>query len=72
LSSLNNSKDGYGTKRDHATGKVLAYVPAPDEDVAFLELNLLLKPLGITKFFTDGWGAYQRHLDEQAHVKGTV
>jgi insertion element IS1 protein InsB len=23
---------------------------------------------GITRFFTHGWGAYQRHLDEQAHI----
>jgi insertion element IS1 protein InsB len=37
---------------DHATGKVLAYVLAPHEDVAFLELKALLKPFGITQFFT--------------------
>ena len=55
---------------DHATGKVLAYVLAPDEDVAFLELKSLLKPFGITRFFTDGWGAYQRHLDQQVHIVG--
>ena len=55
---------------DHATGKVLAYVLAPHEDAAFLELKTLLKPFGITRFFTDGWGAYQRHLDEQVHIIG--
>jgi len=55
---------------DHATGKVLAYVLAPHEDVAFLELKTLLQPFGITRFFTDGWGAYQRHLDEQVHIIG--
>lgn len=55
---------------DHATGKVLAYVLAPHEDVAFLELKSLLKPFGITRFFTDGWGAYQRHLDQQVHIIG--
>ncbi len=55
---------------DHATGKVLAYVLAPHEDAAFVELKALLKPFGITRFFTDGWGAYQRHLDQQAHVIG--
>ena len=55
---------------DHGTGKVLAYVQAPHEDVDFLELKVLLKPFGITKFLTDGWGAYQRHLDQQAHVIG--
>ncbi|MBW4638274.1 MAG: hypothetical protein KME05_08560 [Gloeocapsa sp. UFS-A4-WI-NPMV-4B04] len=30
----------------------------------------LLKPFGITRFFTDGWGAYQRHLDKQVHIIG--
>ena len=55
---------------DHATGKVLAYVLAPHKDVAFLKLKTLLKPFGITQFFTDGWGAYQRHLDEQVHIIG--
>lgn len=55
---------------DHATGKVLAYVFGSHEDVAFLELKALLEPFGITQFFTDGWGAYQRHLDEQAHIVG--
>ncbi len=52
--------------------KSSAYVLAPHEDVAFLELKTLLKPFGITQFFTDGWGAYQRHLDEQVHIKGNT
>ncbi len=69
-SSPSNSKDGYGMRSYHATGKVLAYVLAPHEDAAFLELKTLLKPFGITRFFTDGWGAYQRHLDEQVHIIG--
>ena len=30
----------------------------------------MLEPLGITKYDTDGWGAYERHLDaEQHHVE---
>lgn len=41
---------------------------APHEDAAFVELKALLKPFGITRFFTDGWGADQRHLDQQAYV----
>jgi len=56
----------------HATGKVLAYVLGSRENAAFVELKALLKPFGITRFFPDGWGAYQRHLDEQLHIKGTV
>jgi len=70
LSHPRSSSDGYGMKRDPTTGKVLAYVLAPHEDAAFLELKVLLKPFGIVQFFTDGWGAYQRHLDNQAHIIG--
>lgn len=39
-------------KRDPATGKVSAYVLAPHEDTAFLELKALLKQFGIARFFT--------------------
>lgn len=42
---------------------MLAYVFGRWEDQAFLELKTLLVPFGITRFYTDGWGAYQRHLD---------
>jgi insertion element IS1 protein InsB len=70
VSHPRSSSDGYGMKRDYTTRKVLAYVLAPHEDAAFLELKALLKPFGIVQFFTDGWGAYQRHLDNQAHIIG--
>jgi len=26
-------------------------------------LKALLEPFGIRRFFTDGWGAYRRHLE---------
>jgi insertion element IS1 protein InsB len=55
---------------DHRTGKVLAYVFGRREDQAFLELKALLVPFGITRFYTDGWGAYQRHLDPTLHTVG--
>jgi insertion element IS1 protein InsB len=48
----------------HATGKVLAYVLTSDEDVAFLELKVLLKRFGITQFFTL-W-----HLEQQSYIIG--
>ena len=35
-----------------------------------LALKALLEPLGIHRFYTDGWGAYQRHLDPSQHVVG--
>jgi len=47
---------------DHQTGAVLAHVLAEHKDAAFLELKALLEPFGITQFYTDGWGAYERHL----------
>jgi insertion element IS1 protein InsB len=57
---------------DHQTGIVLAYVLAPHEDEALLHLKALLAPFGITRFYTDAWGAYQRHLDPQTHVVGNA
>ena len=55
---------------DHASGKILAYVLAPHKDSAFVQLKALLQPFGITRFFTDGWGSYQRYLDQQVHTIG--
>ena len=55
---------------DHRTGKVLAYVFGRREDQAFLALKTLLAPFGITRFYTDGWGAYQRQLDPTLHEVG--
>jgi len=44
---------------DHHTGTVLGYVFGQRKDEVFLRLQELLKPFGITKFYTDGWGAYE-------------
>jgi insertion element IS1 protein InsB len=55
---------------DHQTGEVLAYVLAEHKDAAFLELKALLEPFGITQFYTDGWGAYERHLEAAFHTVG--
>jgi insertion element IS1 protein InsB len=55
---------------DHRTGQVLAYVFGRRKDEVFLELKALLEPFGITRYFTDGWGAYQRHLDPDQHGVG--
>ena len=40
------------------------------KDDVFLRLQQLLEPFGITKFSTDGWGAYERHLDAEQHRVG--
>ena len=55
---------------DHHTGKVLAYVFGRRQDDVFLQLKALLAPFGITRFYTDGWGTYERHLDTEHHVVG--
>lgn len=55
---------------DHQTGEVLAYVLSNHQDSAFLELKALLEPFGITQFYTDGWGAYERHLEPALHTVG--
>ena len=55
---------------DHRTGQLLAYVLAPHQDAAFKQLKSLLAPFGITHFYTDGWGAYERHLEPEQHTVG--
>jgi insertion element IS1 protein InsB len=48
----------------------LAYVFGRRKDDVFLKLQELLAPFGITKFYTDGWGAYERHLAAEQHQVG--
>jgi insertion element IS1 protein InsB len=55
---------------DHETGEILAYVFGDRKDVVFLKLQELLKPFGITRFYTDDWGAYGRHLPPGQQVVG--
>jgi insertion element IS1 protein InsB len=55
---------------DHHTGKVLAYVFGRRQDDVFLRLKALLEPFGISRFYTDGWGAYERHVDAEKHTVG--
>ena len=47
---------------DHQTGRILAYVFGRLEDQSLLALKALLVPFEILRYYTDGWGAYQRHL----------
>ncbi len=55
---------------DHRSGKVLAYVLGARKDEVFLQLKALLEPFGIQRFYTDGWGAYERHLAPEKHNPG--
>jgi insertion element IS1 protein InsB len=55
---------------DHKTGKLLAYVLGDRKDTAFLKLKKLLESFGITHFYTDDWGAYERHIEPEKHIVG--
>ena len=55
---------------DHRSGQVLAYVFGRRKDEVFLKLKALLEPFGITRYYTDYWGAYTRHLDADEHQPG--
>jgi insertion element IS1 protein InsB len=55
---------------DHQTGKVLAYVFGRHQDEVFLQLQALLTPFGITRYYTDYWGADERNLAPEVHSPG--
>ena len=57
---------------DHHTGRVLAYVTGTRKDAVFLKLKALLAPLGITRYYTDKAGVYQRHLPPEQHTVGKL
>ena len=39
-------------------------------DEVFLQLKALLEPFGLTRYYTDHWGTYTRHLDPDMHSPG--
>jgi IS1 family transposase len=55
---------------DYATNTVLAYVFGKRKDTVFQELKALLAPFNIGCYYTDDWGAYERHLDPEPHKIG--
>ena len=55
---------------DHTCGKVLVYVFGRRKDEVFLQLKALLEPFNISRFYTDDWGAYERHLEACMHKVG--
>lgn len=40
------------------------------QDAVCLQWKTLLAPFGITRYYTDHWDAYARHLDAAAHHPG--
>ena len=57
---------------DHHSGRVLAYVVGTRKDATFLKLRALLTPFGITRYYTDKAGVYQRHLPPAQHTVGKL
>jgi insertion element IS1 protein InsB len=55
---------------DHATNTVLAYVFGQRKDDVFKQLKTLLAPFNVTRFYTDDWEAYNRHLEADKHEIG--
>jgi insertion element IS1 protein InsB len=55
---------------DHNTGEILAYVFGNRKDEVFLQLRALLEPFGIRHFYSDDWGAYERHITKAEHHVG--
>ena len=55
---------------DHHIGRVLAYVVGTQKDAMFMKLQALLAPFGITRYYTDKAGVYQRYLPPEQHVSG--
>jgi insertion element IS1 protein InsB len=55
---------------DHQTGRIVAYTFGRRADRVLVKLKALLEPFGIRHFYTDGWGAYRRHVAPDQHVVG--
>ena len=55
---------------DHDSGVVLAYVFGRRKDEVFKQLKALLEPFGISRFYTDDWGAYERNIEPEKHEVG--
>ena len=55
---------------DHNTHTVLAYTFGQRKDKVFKELKSLLEPFGISTFYKDDWGSYERNLDPEQHIVG--
>ena len=53
---------------DHQTGRILAYTFGRRKDDVFRTFQVMLKPFGVTMFYTDDWGSYQRNIPSQQHV----
>jgi insertion element IS1 protein InsB len=55
---------------DHQTRQVLAYTFGRRKDEVFNAFQILLEPFGISIFYTDDWGSYERNIPCELHVVG--
>ncbi len=55
---------------DHQTRQVLAYTFGRRKDEVFKEFQKLMEPFGISVFYTDDWGSYERNIPSEFHVVG--
>jgi len=55
---------------NHYNSEVLAYTFGDRTDMACNKIKQLHRPFNITKYFTDGLGAYQRLLPYELHEEG--
>ncbi len=40
------------------------------KDKVFRRLQVLLEPFGISRFYSDDWGAYEQNIDPEKHEAG--
>jgi insertion element IS1 protein InsB len=52
----------------HGEGLRLCIWPAAGRGLSALQA--LVEPFGTAKFYTDGWGGYDRHVDAEQHTVG--
>ena len=42
----------------------------PTSGQGFSEAQRMLEPFGITRYYTDDWGVYERHIEAEQHKVG--
>jgi insertion element IS1 protein InsB len=57
---------------DHLSGVVLAYTFGSRADKVFGQLQKLLQPFGLVRFYIDAAGVYARYLPPSAHTVGKI
>ena len=55
---------------DYATNTVLAYIFGKRKDEVFKKLKQQHELFCISHYYTDDWGAYERHTDTEKHEVG--